>query len=248
MVDFFCRQERTFGLGNFINCTPTLRALSDYYGQPIPVLFETVGEAFRDCQFIKHIKKPKGKELFGSYDINSRMPDWEFIFKKVENELSIKLGEIPPSYVDNRPFHQSKYYYVVLRGCFSNIPHKISAKDPGNNIYIEIIRHIEQSDSIKPVFVGTHDDYLRNEFVSKIIGRRLEWNKTTLRGALALVSGSAFIIGNDTGLMHAAAALNKKAFCMWERTSFVKNQARNKIDYSMANHFINFRKWISTSQ
>ena len=247
MVDFFCRQEKTFGLGNFINCTPTLMALSKRCGMPIPVYFETIGEAFTNCPFIRHLDKPEGTELFGSYTINSTMPDWEFIFRFVEGALKQRLGEIPGSYIDSvhDSLLQDQEYYVILRGCFSNIPHKVSAKDPGDDIYIEIIRYLEQRSNIQPYFIGTYDDYLRNDFVNKVIGKRLKWPKTSIRDALAYVNDAKFVIGNDTGLMHAASALNKKAFCMWQKTNFKKNQARNKIDYSLNSHFVNFQRWIS---
>lgn len=247
MIDFFCRQEKTFGLGNFINCTPTLKALAYYYKEPIPVLFETIGEAFEDCKFIKHIKKPKGKELFGSYTINSQMPDWEFIYKEVQLKLRINLPCIPYSYVDAVEKHVSieNSYYVIVRGCFSNIPHKVSSKDPGDNIYINIIRDLEHRTSIKAVFVGTKDDYNRAKLTFDIIGRRLKWGETTLRDALSLVNSAKFVIGNDTGLVHAAAALNKDTFCMWKKTDKIKNRARGEVCYSYSNHFENFRKWIS---
>ena len=142
------------------------------------------------------------------------------------------------------PFNPSKPYYVVLRGCFSNIPHKVSAKDPGDEIYIKIIKTIEQSSSVDPMFVGTYDDYQRNKFVFKAIGERLGWGLSSLPYALALVNGAKFVIGNDTGLMHAASALNKNAFCMWKDTNFKKNIARNHLNYSMDNHFNNFRSWV----
>ena len=248
MVNFFCRQEKTFGLGNFINCTPTLKALFEYYKEPIPVLFETVGDAFIDCQFIRHIEKPEGKELFGSYTINSSVPDWLYIFNLVQQTLNINLGEVPKSYIDkiDRPIDDN--YCVILRGCFSNIPHKVAAKDPGDDIYIRVLDYILHSMDIKIKFVGTYDDYIRNSNVFKHIGKALEWQKTTLRHAILLVNKAKFIIGNDTGLIHAASALGKDAFCMWEKTSFIKNTARGEITYSRNNHFENFKKWIFSYQ
>ena len=247
MVNFFCRQERSFGLGNFINCTPTLKALSDYYKEPIPVLFESIGEGFEDCPFIRHIDKPEGKELFGSYTVNSSIPDWLFIYNEVQSKLGIKLGPIPDSYVDSpdEVFINDNTHITILRGCFSNIPHKVAAKDPGDDIYIEIIRYLHSQTTLKTVFVGTEDDYIRAKNMFDVIGKKLEWEKTTLREALALVKHSKFVIGNDTGLMHAAAALDKKAFCMWKNTNFVKNKTRATLFYSMRDHFNNFRPWIS---
>lgn len=247
MVNYFCRQERTFGLGNFINCTPTLKALSDFYKEPFPVYFESVGDAFKDSPFIKHLDRPKGFEVFGSYDINSSIPDWHYIFNLVQSKLSVDLGKLPESYIDQpkMPKPLNDKYFVVLRGCFSNIPRKVSAKDPGDNVYVQIVRYIQQWSNIKPVFIGTYDDYIRNEFVFKVLGKSLFWPKTDIREALNYVNHAEFVIGNDTGLVHAASAMKKKTLCMWHKTSFVKNKARNEIDYSFNNHFDNFTQWIS---
>lgn len=248
MVNFFCRQERSFGLGNFINCTPALKALSDYYKEPIPVLFESIGEGFEDCQFIRHIEKPEGYELFGSYTVNSNIPDWLFIYNEVQSKLGIKLGSIPDSYVDKTEYGSSRSYCVILRGCFSNIPHKVAAKDPGDDIYIEIIRYLHTHSTLKTVFVGTEDDYIRAKTMFDFMGLSLEWNETTLREALSIVNNSKFVIGNDTGLMHAAAALQKPAFCMWVKTNFPKNKAKisgGGMTYSMRDHFPNLKRWIN---
>jgi len=85
-------QQHNFGLGNFINCTPAIKKLSQRLGKPIPVYFDLpfVRDCFLDCEFIHILKtKPKEDPLFTSVLTNTShntRPDYQFIYHKVTGE------------------------------------------------------------------------------------------------------------------------------------------------------------------
>jgi len=53
--DYYIHQHIDYAVGNFIMCTPTIKALSDHFGCPINVSFDTkiTEQLFEKCSFIK---------------------------------------------------------------------------------------------------------------------------------------------------------------------------------------------------
>ena len=49
-----------------------------------------------------------------------------------------------------------------------------------------------------------------------------------IRKSLGALYHSDLIISNDTGMYHAAGALNKKIFVLWKDTNFNKNKSPGK--------------------
>jgi len=58
MDKYFIRQKFGFNIGNFIMCTPVIKALSIYFNQKIKVAFEDVvtEQLFKKCDFIEPIQ------------------------------------------------------------------------------------------------------------------------------------------------------------------------------------------------
>jgi len=56
-----------------------------------------------------------------------------------------------------------------------------------------------------------------------------------IRLALALIREADYIVANDSGLAHAAAAMNKPMTILWKNTSLPKNANPNKnCSYKMS--------------
>ena len=70
-----------------------------------------------------------------------------------------------------------------------------------------------------------------------------------IRKALAIIRDAQLVIANDTGLAHAAGAMNKKLLVLWKDTPFIKNQNPGiNTQYAMKNEWeeqvINFLKEV----
>lgn len=230
----YCLQDKNHNLGNFINCTPTLKAWSIHdNGKPIPIYFETdyVKECFWDCQFIE-IWDKKGDEILFPIGIwNKKIPDWEFIYKKYS---PFDNSSIPWTYVDQPKSPFGGKYYVVIRGSGNDGMKGYSeSKDPGDYIYNYILGKIP----FQSVFVGSENDYKYRHVGTDyhMIG--------DIRAALGTINGAEFVISNDSGLYHAAGAMKKKGFIMWKDTLFEKNRSPNGFMYSF-DWQNDFDKWI----
>ncbi len=245
-MNFYCRQANTFELGNFINCTPTLRALYTKYGKPVPVLFENdyLSAVFKKAKFMKRVHRPHGRELVTSKMINNDVPDWQYIYDTTAQTVGGLPGQVPHTYIDQVGLLFNDV--VILRGCLQ--AWKFPTKDPGEPVYFSILQKLlELGYTLR--FVGTESDRKHSKKLFNYFGKRLNYTETTLKEAVACVNSAPFVVGNDTGLMHAAAALRKKAFCMWHHTLFQKNRTPGDyVKYSFKHHISNFKQWISALQ
>ena len=117
MLNFYVEQTRGFGLGNFINCTPTIKALYIKHGQRIPVYFhqEYVKQCYLDSPFIEIIKDRTGRtKLFGSDMINRRndMRDIDFIEQNVLGSPGFQK-----TFIDNvAPFKEVGEFGLFING------------------------------------------------------------------------------------------------------------------------------------
>lgn len=217
----YIHQVHNFGLGNFINCTAAIERLSKIHNRPIDVYFDLpfVADCFRDCSFIDILDvKPKGEPLFTSVltgtNWNTR-PDYQFIFETVTGEK----WNGQRCYVD-----EPKEFEAINNFCLKG---KIAAfvQGSGNEskAYLDtktipeyyFLKAIEaaRAKGLTPVFVGSENDLKRNSWANNmahVVG--------DIRKALAVISQSELVVGNDSGLIHAAGAMNKRTFVFWKDT------------------------------
>ena len=88
-------QDKLYGLGNFINLTPTIKLMADHFGEPIPVYFDLqfIRDCFIDCDFIEILdEQPKYGALFGSNLINYRnsCPDYLHVYKEITKRYPLE--------------------------------------------------------------------------------------------------------------------------------------------------------------
>ena len=242
-MNYYVRQVDTFELGNFINCTPTIQAIYKQYKRPVPVLFENeyLADVFKNAPFMYEIFEPYGKKLFTSRLINSEYPDWKYIYNHVAGQIGGLPEDIPHTYID-APNCPVSNHVVILRGCLQ--PWKFPTKDPGDPVYFKIITELLNK-GYECYFIGSDSDREHSKRLFKYYGKQLKTPITTLRQAVGYVNHARYVVGNDTGLVHAAAALRKKTFCMWGKTLFEKNRTPGDfVTYSKTNHINDFKAWI----
>ena len=254
---YFIRQKFGFNIGNFIMCTPVIKALSIHFNQKIKVSFEdpVTAKLFDNCDFIESIKVDRececdgvtknvecvvnrvdsGKSekltmLFSSATGSLNKPEWLDKWQLVESFFKLDLGPHLNTYVDLYPLPpmlNDNNYCVILRGCAGPVN---SLSLPSKDPGDSIYKSIldKLNNKIKIVFVGNHVD---NERFIKRMGQWVN-NKVvildSIKDTLAAINNSRFVISNDTGFYHAAGAMSKDSFIIWKDTSLVKNQAPHK--------------------
>jgi hypothetical protein len=246
--NYYVHQHHLFALGNFVMCTPAIKSLSDFYGKPINVLFDTkvVEQMYEKCEFINIIHDKGNKEMiFESSLVNIEIPDYQFIHNTVLNKLNIPLCEVPNTYVDSYekpseiPFDD---YCLIIRGANHLQDDKWkSQKDIGDDVYNNIISQI----NLPIVFIGCSKDY--KYYISKMCDKVKDpiIILDDIKKSLGAITHAKYIIANDTGVYHASGALDKDLFVMWKNTAFVKNQSPgNSIKYSMKDNWLSdFSEW-----
>ena len=223
----YVEQHKDFALGNFIHLTPTIKWFAEKRGMKIPVLFRTeyVKEAFLDCPFIEHIKKEGKMRMFGSNMTNNAndRPDYEYIF---ETLTGVKWTPKYHTYVDSPPPKESGYI-VVINGSGSMNEGYVQSKDVGASPYMVAMR------KYRTVAVGSKSDFERCPYLYEADDVIVD----DMRLALSYINGAAAVIANDTGLYHAAGAMDVPTLALWKNTPRERcKNAGTRTEYAYDNH------------
>ena len=228
MNDIWIHQDRLYGLGNFINLTPTIKLMADHFGKPIPVYFdlEFIRDCFIDCEFMDILDKQPGyMPMFTSGLVNfkNNKPDYLHAYIEVTKRLPLD-GELPHTYVDKaKEIDAPKYNTVFIRGSRSEDKYYLSLKMPYDEYYKEYFADNLAGDYTE-AFTGSEGDVSRAnglfDGMAKYVGG--------IRMALALIREADYVVANDSGLAHAAAAMGKPMTILWKNTSLPKNANPNK--------------------
>jgi hypothetical protein len=242
-VPFYVHQIASHALGNFINCTPAIQWLAKKYDARIPVLFDTeyVRQCFLDCPFIEIIDAPRGKRLFGSElkaPKRSRWMDCEYIFRQVTGRRWTPEWH---TYVDQPHIGiQIADTVALINGSGSEREDYIHSKDPGGHAYAAACLPVHHT-----TFVGSWEDAKRNPWIENCEARVIG----DIREALSAISGAACVIANDTGLAHAAGAMNKPLLVLWKNTPFPRcSNPGHNTQYAFDNHEQAVRDFLSNIQ
>jgi hypothetical protein len=222
VLDFYVHHHPGYGLGNFVNITPTIHALYKKHGQPIPVYFESdyVKQCYIDSPFIKIINRRQGVRLFGSDLIckDNTMPDYKYVQLKI-------LGNISE---DNRAFiDEPKHtpppfpFGVFINGAGSQAPEYIASK----SVNKETQEIIKEAATIPILGTGSPDDKKRNIFDGVF---------NDIRKSLVMIKQADYVITNSTGMYLAAGAMGKRQLCLmtwheFERLPRLKTLNKNCI-------------------
>ena len=227
MNKIWIHQHELYGLGNFINLTPTISMLSEHLGYKIPVYFdlEFIRDCFLDCPFIDIVdERPDGASAFSSGLVNFKngCPDWLYVYKQVTKRYPLD-GDVPHTYVDRcEEIEAPKYNTVFIRGSGSEQKIYLDSKMPRDEYYEEYFAK-NLAGEYTEAFTGSEQDVIRAN------GLFDGMNKYTsgIRHALALIREADYVVANDSGLAHAAAAMGKPMTILWKNTSLPKNSNPN---------------------
>ena len=200
-----------------INLSPVLKLLSEHLGIKIPVYFDLafIRDCFLDCEFIEILEtKPAYEPIFtsGLVNFSNDCPDYVHAYKMVCNRYP--LGELTHTYVDRCEEIRIKErdYTLFIRGSGSENLLYISRNTPSNHYYEEYMHDF-------CIFTGSDNDLERSGELFKDMPRYIG----NIRKSLALIREADLIIANDTGLAHAAGAMNKKMIVLWKNNSLPKS-------------------------
>ena len=211
-------QVYNYGLGNFINLTPTIKMLADHLGMRIPVYFDLafIRDCFLDCEFIEILdRQPTEREEFGSWMVNfeNRVPDYIYVYRELTKRYPLE-GDLPHTYIDRADeigVHRGKYT-LFLRGSGNNSGPYLNMKMPADEYYEEYIKGL-------CLFAGSEGDKER----SGRLFDTMDCYVGDVRESLALIRDAEFIVANDTGMAHAAGAMNKNMVVLWKNSALPKN-------------------------
>src|SRR5262245_18584798 len=91
MKALYAEQSPGFGLGNFINLTPTLKALSRDHKIQVWFNDKFIRDCFLDCPFFEIVDKRQRNPIVNSGMINLKndMPDYQFVWKKIFGNMNV---------------------------------------------------------------------------------------------------------------------------------------------------------------
>lgn len=256
MRPFYVLQQYNNGIGNFINCTPTIIGLYKRFAARVPVLFQRseIADMFLECPYIEFISDVEGREMvLSSSFVNQDIPDWLYLYHCTvgftTNDFSAQR-DIPHTYVDrvDKPNEiPNKPFVAFLRGCFAD--NQYYFKDPGVEAYRMAIDSVVSA-GLMPVFLGNSKDYDRG--IRELLEGVNDYTVVLddVRKSLGAIRTAEFVVSNDTGFYHAAAALKKPTFVFWKDTNWEKNRAPgNTVRYSFKNRWgEDWREWIESRQ
>jgi len=211
-------QQFDWGLGNFINLTPAIRAIADKTGERVPVFFsqDYVKQCFLDCDFMEILPgHPGGQPVLRSSMINRDMPDWQYVYL-IAQKLFKLSPTIPHTYVDKlEPPEGLGEYDVIVNGCYTE--QRRHTKDPGPVAMRWLVNRDRQQ-----YFVGSEKDCINSAYLN------LPQVSGNIRECLKYISGARFFFGNATGFYHVANALQKQGLVLWKDCHWVKNVGRGE--------------------
>ena len=232
--NIYIHQTELYGLGNFINLTPTIKLMADHFDKPIPVYFDLafIRECFIDCSFIDIIvDKPNHSPMFTTSMANFRndCPDWLYAYKQVTQSFPL-YGDIPHTYVDGADeIDAPKVNTLFIRGSGSENKHYLALKMP----YDEYYKHYfacNLAGEYTEAFTGSEGDIERSNGLFDGMTKHV----SGIRMALAMIREADYVVANDSGLAHAAGAMNKPMTILWKNTSLPKNANPGKrTNYKM---------------
>lgn len=236
-------QDKSFGFGNFINITPIIKKLHEDSGRPVPVYFEMpfVKEAYLNDPRIELLEeKPSTPPIVDSKLIckANTTPDFVFAFEKVFGEPYTDKYK-PSAYTTMPPMKGD--YVVILMGSGSDREDYVKGKTPSKSVYEQMIFEL-QVRGIELIFTGSEADAKRAGKIASYCRQ----NVGDIRESLSLIANARAVIGNDTGLVHAAGAMDKEMFVIWKDTPFIRCQNSGKnTTYSKKGNWMNdFYNWI----
>lgn len=222
-------QVEGWNLGNFIMATPLLVHYFNKFNTKVPVFFNTksLEDLYKESPYIKVLSKRPSHKPFET----TKCPRREKGESDTEALCRIHFGlhkkDIPHTYVPVKVetvIEKKSPTLAIFNGCLTK---KTEIKDIGDEVRKKMIETTLTA-GVVPVILGSKSDF--KKFWSKIdLSRTVNYlDKLTLKDTVGVLSQCDYFMSNDTGLYHAAGALNIKGLVIWTKTDEVKNKSPSK--------------------
>jgi hypothetical protein len=201
----YVEDHKGYGLGNFVNITPTIKKLSEEEEVFVYFHSELVKSAFLDCPFITILDEPldiKPKIHSGMICKANDMPDYMYVWHKVFGDTNVTEH----TYVDTVDNVNCKGdYVVVINGTGNEKETYTKLKRIPIEYYLEELKK-EKYAGLDIVGIGSEKD------LERLDGIKLRNSFTGIRICLAVLRNA-----------HCAGAMNKWQKIFWKDTLTPKN-------------------------
>jgi hypothetical protein len=220
-------QHPDFALGNFINITPAIKWRFKTTGERVPVYFATdyVKQCFLDWPLIEILdEQPVAAPRFGSDLVNpiNNLPDYQYSFQKI---TGMEWTPEFHTYVDTPPLTRQELEawdgcIAVTNGAGNPDPKYVAGKDPGKDAFLYAIKVARATyKKARVIATGSVDDLRRNPWMKEHCD---ECYFGDIRRSLKIISAATFVLANDTGLAHAAGAMNQNLMVLMKNTPAIR--------------------------
>jgi ADP-heptose:LPS heptosyltransferase len=201
------------GLGNFIHFTPALQYVAKETGRPIRVKFhkDYVRQAFLSEPFLDlenaYSSDPSDYVFYHDYSPKQDVDDYVYLFQEITGK---PFNGQEKTYVDIPICHEEKTkpYFVLLNGGAFGQDEYIKPKEMTRKM-LESVLFLAQEFNSRIVFLGSNYDYDRTKKEMPDFDDYCHVILNDMRLALSYLHESNGVIANDTGLYHAASAMEK---------------------------------------
>ncbi len=230
----YVRQHADYGLGNFVNLTPTIERMWLKTAKKVKVYFESeyIRDCFSDWPPIEVLSENPTEQADLCTSMINRAndcPDYEYTWKR---------------YFDGKPrkaLRWDKPMAAIICGCAND--EKRHEKQPSIEAYKYIIDKLKENDYLV-FFIGTDHDFVKSGLVDLDFDEVLMDNIRVMEWGIA---HSDLIVANDTGLHHLAGMHGKKGFILWKDTKLPKNKSFND-NFFISHDWINdFDRWLKSA-
>lgn len=226
-------QDKNFALGNFINITPVIYRLYKEQNRKVDVFFETdyVKECYVNSPYINIITdKPNTPPFCASSIVNRKnnLPDYQYVYQYIYGE---EYTEEYKPFIDKYDdiYEYGSKYIVILNGSGSSNKDYVNSKNPDIKYYINEIEDKLKEGNYFLVFTGSNEDKERLQYLINYYSNEdLIEDFGCIKSSLRYIQHAEYVIGNDTGLIHAAGCYDKPMSVIWKDTKKIKNKNSGK--------------------
>lgn len=222
MYPLWIHQHKDRGLGDFVIMTPALKAASEFFGQPMPVYFDSPDFSllYQKCDFIRRLETKPSWKAWCSTKLPLKYPHepannyegYPFTL------LSLPLDYAP--YIDQC---QSKTYQrdnrphvAIINGNGSPKERFRYNKDLGPSTRQYVISRVLEMGGV-PVILGNQSDHENYWQFNDLSGAK-NFIGQSLYESVAILQQCDLFISNDTMLYHAASASGIGGMVIWRDT------------------------------
>ena len=224
------------GLGNMIHTTPALQYLFKHTGKRVKVCCrkEYIMQCFQDADFLEFVPESSLNEetnvYWPNYDPTNQQNDSEYIFYHLTRK---QFNRQEKPYVD-RPASvpkKNQNYLVLLNGGNGANSEFIEKKKMTRQM-LETVLFISKEYHVPLIFLGNNYDYDTTKKLVPDFDDYCHVILNDIRMALNYIDESSGVISNDTGLYHAACAMEKKVIVS-ARVPIRPNRRHSRCIYTM---------------